>query len=70
VEVRDNGIPIPAEQYDKIFEPQLLPAGTGRGTGMELSLCREIVRQNNGQIQISGNGKETAFSITFSLEGR
>jgi len=69
VKVTDNGIPIPEEQYDKIFEPQLIPTGSGRGTGMELSLCREIVRQNRGQISISGNGKETSFSILFAAEG-
>lgn len=69
VEVRDNGTPIPAEQYDTIFEPQLIPTGSGRGTGMELSLCREIVRQNHGQIHISGNSSETVFRILFSTEG-
>jgi signal transduction histidine kinase len=69
VEVADNGIPIPVEQYDKIFEPQLIPTGSGRGTGMELSLCREIVRQNRGQIAVNGNGRETTFSITFPMEG-
>lgn len=69
VSVSDDGIPIPEEQYDTIFEPQLIPTGSGRGTGMELSICREFVRQNRGQISVSGNGKETTFSITFTVEG-
>jgi PAS domain S-box-containing protein len=69
VQVRDDGIPIPGEQYDKIFEPQLIPTGSGRGTGMELSLCREIVRQNRGEISISGSSSDTTFHITFSTEG-
>jgi signal transduction histidine kinase len=69
VKVSDDGIPIPEEQYDTIFEPQLIPTGSGRGTGMELSICREFVRQNRGQISISGNGEETTFYITFSAEG-
>ncbi len=69
VEVSDDGIPIPEEQYDTIFEPQLIPTGSGRGTGMELSICRELVRQNRGQITVSGNGKETIFHITFTAEG-
>lgn len=69
VQVRDDGIPIPKEQYDKIFEPQLIPTGSGRGTGMELSLCREIVRQNRGQISVSGDDHSTTFHITFSVEG-
>ncbi len=65
VEVRDNGIPIPEQEYDTIFEPQLIPTGASRGTGMELSLCREIVRQHHGEISVSGNGQETSFHITF-----
>lgn len=69
VKVTDNGIPIPEEQYDKIFEPQLIPTGSGRGTGMELSLCREIVRQNRGRISISGSAEETSFTILFAPEG-
>ncbi len=69
VKVSDDGIPIPEEQYDTIFEPQLIPTGSGRGTGMELSICREFVRQNRGQISVSGDGSETTFLITFTAEG-
>jgi signal transduction histidine kinase len=36
---------------------------------MELSLCREIVRQNRGQISISGSGNKTTFHIAFIAEG-
>lgn len=69
VDLTDDGTPIPSDQYESIFEPQLLPTGEGRGTGIELSVCREIVRQNRGQISISGSGQETTFHITFALEG-
>ena len=69
VDFCDDGIPIPMEEYDKIFEPRLIPTGAGRGTGMELSLCRELVRQNHGEIALSGSGMETTFRITFSTEG-
>ena len=68
VDVSDDGKPIPREQFDKIFEPQLIPTGAGRGTGMELSICREIVRQNRGEISILGNGSETTFRIVFTTE--
>jgi PAS domain S-box-containing protein len=50
VEIRDNGCPIPAEQLATIFEPNFVGPTSGRGTGMELSICREIVRQHGGQI--------------------
>ncbi len=70
IEVTDDGRPIPREQFENIFEPQLVPTGSGRGTGMELSICREIVRQNRGQILIMGNKNETTFQIIFPREGK
>ena len=69
VEVTDNGTPIPAVDYEHIFEPQLIPTGEGRGTGLEFSICREIARQNRGQIAISGNDHETTIRISFTGEG-
>jgi PAS domain S-box-containing protein len=69
VDVTDNGIPIPALDYEHIFEPQLIPSGEGRGTGLEFSICREIARQNRGQIAISGNEHETTIRISFTGEG-
>lgn len=70
VEFHDNGTPIPPEKFDTLFEPQLIPTGSGRGTGMELSLCREIIRQHHGQIRVSGSHNETIFIIEFSEEGQ
>ncbi|NLG96961.1 MAG: response regulator [Chloroflexi bacterium] len=68
VEITDDGIPIPKEDYQTLFEPQLLPSGQGRGTGIELSICREIVRQNHGEIAITGSETETTLQISFSKE--
>lgn len=65
VTVTDDGMPIPAEEQELIFEPQLLPAGQGRGLGMELSLCREIVRQHDGSICAESDQDRTVFRIVF-----
>lgn len=69
VEIADDGEPIPPAQWDTIFEPQLLSTGTGRGAGIELSICREIVRHNHGQISLAVHNGLTAFTISFSAEG-
>jgi len=63
ISVSDDGIPIQFDQIDNIFEPQLIPMGFGRGTGIELSLCREIVRQHQGQISVKMNHGVTNFEI-------
>lgn len=65
ISIGDDGTPIPADQHERIFEPQLMPACTGRGSGIEFSICREIVLQNNGKITLSTEGRETTFRILF-----
>jgi len=68
VEISDDGNPIQEGQLATIFEPQLIPTGLGRGTGIELSLCREIVRQHSGNISVKIIENKTIFTIT--LPGR
>ena len=50
IEVSDDGRLIPADQLVTIFEPNFIGLKSGRGTGIEFSICREIVRQHGGQI--------------------
>jgi len=70
VEVHDTGALIPAEQMATLFEPNLtLPTG-GRGSGIELSICREIVRQAQGQIHAVSSPKEgTTIWVQFPCRG-
>lgn len=69
VEIRDNGRPIPAEHLDTIFEPNFIGPTSGRGTGMELSICREIVRQHSGQIKAkSTDGHDTIILVSLPAE--
>jgi two-component system cell cycle sensor histidine kinase/response regulator CckA len=69
IEVRDNGQPIPGEQLGVIFEPNFVGPSSGRGTGMELSICREIVRQHGGQITAdSGADRDTIFRVALPAE--
>jgi PAS domain S-box-containing protein len=63
VTISDDGQPISPEQMETLFEPQLIPRGVGRGNGIELSLCREIVRQHDGSIQVSSREGRTTFTI-------
>jgi signal transduction histidine kinase len=68
--VRDEGIGIPDEERERIFEkftrldPQMT-RGIG-GTGLGLYICREIVTQLGGAIWVTGNesrGSTFAFEI-------
>jgi PAS domain S-box-containing protein len=70
VEIVDDGNPIPMDQLETIFEPNLISPVSGRGTGMELAICREIVRQHNGKINaVNIPNQGTMFRVEFPAEG-
>jgi signal transduction histidine kinase len=48
ISVRDNGIGIPAEVKDKLFQPFFTTKPTGEGTGLGLSISYDIVTQQHG----------------------
>ncbi len=70
VEVNDDGALIPPSKLGSIFEPDFEGFDNGRGSGLELSLCREIVRQHRGRISVdSGEIGGTTFTILLPTEG-
>jgi len=66
IEVIDGGKVISEAELETIFEPGLSPSG--RGSGIELSICREIVRQNHGSISVRSCELGTTFSIIIPVE--
>ncbi|RKT99877.1 histidine kinase [Burkholderia sp. Nafp2/4-1b] len=68
IEVRDTGIGIPPERQRRIFEPyqRVEQAGNRRvaGSGLGLSICRELVDLMKGVITVSSNpDKGTVFTV-------
>ena len=64
ITVADNGCGIPPENRDKIFIPFFSTKKNGSGIG--LSLSREIVKLHNGRLQIqSREGEGSAFTVLF-----
>lgn len=69
VEVSDDGRPIPPGQLAAVFEPNFLGPTSGRGTGIEYSICREIVRQHGGEISAESTPEpRTAIRVLLPLE--
>jgi two-component system sensor histidine kinase HydH len=65
VKVIDNGRGIGPEELPKIFEPFFTTKA--KGTGLGLALCRKIVEEHGGSIEVqSAAGAGTAVSITLS----
>jgi len=72
ISVTDDGIGIPAERIDKIFD-RFYQVDNGEtrereGTGIGLALTRELVELHKGFISVtSGAGEGTTFSIRLPL---
>lgn len=66
--VRDNGPGIPPEIQEKIWMTFFTTKGGKGGTGLGLSACMEMVRQNEGKIWLeSAPGKGAAFFVLLPV---
>jgi signal transduction histidine kinase len=65
LKVRDNGIGIPPEYRDRLFQPFFTTKPTGEGTGLGLSISYDIVtQQHGGTITVDSRvGEFTEFTI-------
>src|SRR5205085_824920 len=65
IRTRDNGIGIPAEIKDKLFQPFFTTKPTGEGTGLGLSISYDIVtQQHGGTIEVDSRvGEFTEFRV-------
>jgi signal transduction histidine kinase len=71
--VSDTGIGIPPEQLRMIFEPFFTtkePDEHGHGgTGLGLSVCRQIIEQHSGRIRVESKvGKGSTFIVKLPLK--
>jgi two-component system, NtrC family, nitrogen regulation sensor histidine kinase NtrY len=64
LKIADNGSGISEDVLDKIFIPFFSTRKSGSGIG--LSLCKQIMMLHKGQIQVQSTvGEGTAFSLQF-----
>lgn len=72
LEVRDDGMGIPQDKVDQIFDRYYQVDNTARtneGTGIGLALLKELVLLHNGKIDVtSSEGKGSRFIIRFPME--
>jgi signal transduction histidine kinase len=67
--IRDTGSGIPTEQlpriFDRFYTTKRGPDESGKGgTGVGLSMCREIIEQHHGKIRVESTvGVGTAFTL-------
>ena len=66
IRVRDNGMGIPDDVKEKIFNPFFTTKPTDKGTGLGLAITSDIVRTHGGFIEVeSQEGEYTEMKVTL-----
>jgi two-component system NtrC family sensor kinase len=64
IQIEDSGYGISSENVEKIFEPFFTTKAPGEGTGIGLSISKEIINRHKGSISVSSEvSKGTRFDI-------
>lgn len=67
----DNGPGIPESIRQDIFKPFFTTKAPGKGTGLGLYLCHEIIRKHNGSLTLKGAGGQGAqFVVRLPVDGQ
>jgi two-component system NtrC family sensor kinase len=65
----DTGIGLPEGQISQIFQPFFTTKEPGKGTGLGLAVCKDIVERYNGRIEASNReGGGARFLVRLPLE--
>lgn len=71
IEITDNGAGIPAELLPRIFDLFVTTKPSGKGTGLGLVVCQEIVKAHGGTIDIKSEvGTGTSVRIYLPIDER
>ena len=69
--VKDNGIGIPQNLLDKIFQPFFTTKPAGQGTGLGLSLSYDVIKAYGGEVKVeTKEGEFAEFIIQLPLDNK
>jgi signal transduction histidine kinase len=62
-QITDSGPGIPDEIKGRIFEPFFTTKAAGEGSGLGLDICRRIIDNHQGKIEVESRPGKTTFSV-------
>jgi two-component system NtrC family sensor kinase len=69
IKITDTGQGIEASHLEKLFQPMFTTKEIGQGTGLGLTICRAIIKEHGGEIEVKSTvGEGTTFSIFLPAE--
>ena len=69
IRIRDNGIGIKSELRNKVFDPFFTTKDVGKGTGLGLTVCHQVIEKHKGHLEVfSEMGEGAEFSITLPIK--
>jgi signal transduction histidine kinase len=69
VEFWNDGPPIPPDVLPHIFDPLFTTKPGEEGTGLGLFICRRIVREHGGWLDVRSDAEGTAFTVRLPVGG-
>jgi signal transduction histidine kinase len=71
ISVSDNGPGIAPDHLAQVFDEHFTTKQPGRGSGLGLSVCRRLAREDGGEIRLeSALGQGTTARILLPVAGR
>ncbi len=68
INISDTGMGIPKENLTRIFDPFFTTKDVGKGTGLGLHVCYNIVNKHHGTINVESDvGKGTTFTVNLPI---
>lgn len=70
ISVTDSGLGIPPIDQAKLFQPFFTTKAPGKGTGIGLSLSRELMKKHGGDLYCDHQSQNTRFVIVLPAESK
>ena len=68
--VKDNGIGIPKEEQEKVFQAFYQLDRSAKGAGMGLAIVKKIVEVHGGRIWVESEGEVKGCTFFFTLPSK